>query len=327
MGALYLSDADVRALLDVRAVLDIVEATFRRTFEGRIAWPEPRLFRLDLEQPARARYHVKAAALPDLGVTGVRVVGYRIFPDGSGTGRDDNMRYVLLHDPTSGEPLAIVDEHQSYAVRSAASGVVAARHLARPESSVVGLVGAGRLMRAAAVALAASFPLRELRVASRSPESRLLFARDLEAHLGDARILPVDTPAEAARDADIVMSATTARRNLLFDRDFAPGAFACGLGQQEIAPDAFAHFDKVVVDDWEQVRSLSDFRAMAECGAFDRPKLYAELPEIVAGAVPGRTGPDERILVRTEGLVTQDVAISHWLYTEAVKRGLGTRLP
>jgi ornithine cyclodeaminase/alanine dehydrogenase-like protein (mu-crystallin family) len=66
---------------------------------------------------------------------------------------------------------------------------------------------------------------------------------------------------------------------------------------------------------------------MAESGAFDRPKLYAKLPEIVSGAVPGRTRPDERILVRTEGLVTQDVAISHCLYTEAVKHGMGTRLP
>ena len=119
MGALYLSDTDVRELLDVRAVLDVVEETFRWAHQGRIDWPEPRLFRLNLSEPAEAKYHVKSAALPELGVAGVRVVGYRIFPDGSGTSRDDNMRYVLLHDPVSGQPLAIVDEHTSYGVRSA----------------------------------------------------------------------------------------------------------------------------------------------------------------------------------------------------------------
>ena len=327
MGALYVSDADVRAVLDVRAVVDIVEATFRSAHGRRIVWPQPRLFRLNLKEPVRANYHVKAAALLDLGVAGVRVVGYRVFPDGSGTSRDDNMRYVLLHDPSSGQPLAIVDEHTSYGVRSAASGVVAAKYLARAESSVVGLVGAGRLMRAALAALATLFPLGEVRVTSRRAESREAFARSAATELRETPVVAVETPADACRGADVVMSATTAHRNLMFERDFAPGAFVCGLGQHEVAPDAFEAFDKVVVDDWEQVGALGDFQAMAASGRFDRSKLYAELPEVVAGAVPGRTSPEERILVRTEGLVTQDIAVAHWLYQRACERGLGTRLP
>jgi ornithine cyclodeaminase/alanine dehydrogenase-like protein (mu-crystallin family) len=327
VGALYLSDADVQALLDVRAVLDVVEDTFRAAHAARIQWPEPRLFRLNVTEPARAKYHVKSAGLPDLGVVGVRVVGYRVFDDDSGTSRDDNMRYVLLHDPESGQPLAIVDEHTSYGVRSAASGVVAAKYLARPESSTVGLVGAGKLMRSALLALASLFPLREVRVTSRSEATREAFRHLFGERLPDVPVVPVATPAEAAAGADIVMSATTAGRNLLFDRDFAPGVFVCGLGQHEVAPDAFVAFDKVVVDDWEQVRELADFRQMAGSGTFDRSRLYAELPAIVAGAVPGRTRSDERILVRTEGLVSQDVAVSLWLYQAACRRGLGLPLP
>ncbi len=327
MGTLYLSDADVRALLDVRAVLEVVEETFRQTFRQRIVWPEPRLFRLDLHEPATAKYHVKAASLPDLGVTGVRLVGYRVFPDGSGTARDDNMRYVILHDPESGHPLAIVDEHTSYGVRSAASGVVAARYLARPESSIVGLVGAGKLMRSALRALATTFPVHEVRVTCRTPRTRERFVREMQSAVPDARIIPVETPAEACRGAHVVMSATTAKRNLMFERDFSPGVFVCGLGQHEVAPDAFQQFDKIVVDDWEQVGALADMQAMAKSGTFDRSKLYAELPSIVAGVIPGRTDPDERILVRTEGLVSQDIAVSHWLYRQACERQIGTRLP
>jgi alanine dehydrogenase len=319
VGALYLSDADVRQLLDVRAVLDVVEDTFRWAHAGRITWPEPRLFRMGIHEPS-AKYHVKAAGLPEIGVVGVRVVGYRVFPDGSGTSRDDNMRYVLLHDPESGAPLAIVDEHTSYGVRSAASGVVAAKYLARPASAVVGLVGAGKLMRAALTALRAMFDVREVRVTSRSRESRERFAEATGA-------LAVDSPSEAARGADIVMSATTAGRNLLFDRDFEPGAFVCGLGQHEVAPDAFQAFDKVVVDDWEQVRDLGDFKRMAADGVFDQSKLYANLPEVVTGSVRGRESAHERILVRTEGLVTQDIAVSHWLYQQACRSGTGLRLP
>jgi ornithine cyclodeaminase len=66
---------------------------------------------------------------------------------------------------------------------------------------------------------------------------------------------------------------------------------------------------------------------MTSDGVFDRSRLYAELPEIITGARPGRTSPTERILVRTEGLVTQDIAVSYWLYQEACRLGLGTRLP
>jgi ornithine cyclodeaminase/alanine dehydrogenase-like protein (mu-crystallin family) len=327
MGALYISDADVRDLLEPRAVLEVVEATFLDAYDGRISWSEPRALRLSLDQPAQAKYHVKAAALPEVGVAGVRVVGYRVFPDDSGTSRDDNMRYVLLHDPVSGQPLAIVDEHTSYGVRSASSGVVAAKYLARPDSAIVGLVGAGKLMRSALVALATLFPLREVRVTSRSAESRLRFAQEMHSQAPNARILPVDTPAEACHQADIVMSATTAFENLMFERDFAPGVIVCGLGQHEVAPDAFAGFDKVVVDDWEQCSELADFKAMAKSGIFDRSNLYAETPAIVAGAVPGRTSPRERILVRTEGVVSQDLAVSYWLYRQAVKLGRGLRLP
>lgn len=327
VGALYLSDSDVRSLLDPRAILEVIESTFLDAYRGQIAWSQPRALRLNLDQPAPAKYHVKAAALPELGVAGVRVVGYRVFPDGSGTSRDDNMRYVLLHDTVSGQPLAIVDEHTSYGVRSASSGVVAAKYLARPESAVVGLVGAGKLMRSALVALATVFPLREVRVTSRSPESRARFAQEMSPLAPGVQILPVETPAAACREADIVMSATTAFENLIFERHLAPGVFVCGLGQHEVAPDAFEALDKVVVDDWEQVGELADFKAMAESGVFDRSKVYAELRTIVAGVTPGRTSAEERILARTEGLVNQDLAVSFWLYQQAVKAGLGLRLP
>jgi ornithine cyclodeaminase/alanine dehydrogenase-like protein (mu-crystallin family) len=322
LTALYISDTDVRALLDVRAVLDVVEQTFRWAHAQRVVWPSPRALRMNTDEPARARYFVKSAVLPELGIGGVRVVGYRIFADGSGTSRDDNMRYVLLHDPTSGQPLAIVDEHTSYGVRSAAAGVVAARYLARPDSARVGLVGAGKLMRSALAALLTIFPIAEVCVTSRSVHSRAAFVEAFP----EVKVTPVGTPAEAALDADIVMSATTAARNLLFDRDFSAGVFMCGLGQHEVAPDAFSNFDKVVVDDWEQVGDLAEFHQMSAAGTFDRGRLYAELPEVICGSRPGRTSPTERILVRTEGLVSQDIAVAHWLYQAALSSGRGVRL-
>ena len=69
------------------------------------------------------------------------------------------------------------------------------------------------------------------------------------------------------------------------------------------------------------------FREMIEDGHFSRERLHAEIWEVVSGAKPGREDGDERILIHTTGLVSQDVAIAYWIYREARRCGMGTTLP
>jgi ornithine cyclodeaminase/alanine dehydrogenase-like protein (mu-crystallin family) len=66
---------------------------------------------------------------------------------------------------------------------------------------------------------------------------------------------------------------------------------------------------------------------MAEKGQFSKDQLYAEMQSIITGAKAGRTREDERILIHTCGLVSQDIALAHYIYTAAIKAGLGVRLP
>ena len=70
-----------------------------------------------------------------------------------------------------------------------------------------------------------------------------------------------------------------------------------------------------------------EFRRMVEGGLFSRDALHAEIRELVSGAKPGRERDDERILVHTTGLVSQDVALAHFLYRNALERGVGLWLP
>jgi ornithine cyclodeaminase len=70
-----------------------------------------------------------------------------------------------------------------------------------------------------------------------------------------------------------------------------------------------------------------DFRNTVQTGLFSREKLYAEIQELVVGQKKGREHADERILIHTTGLVSQDVALAHFLYEQALAKGLGVWLP
>jgi len=70
-----------------------------------------------------------------------------------------------------------------------------------------------------------------------------------------------------------------------------------------------------------------EFKRMIEQGQFSRAQLYGEIHELVSGAKKGRERDDERILIHTTGLVSQDVALAHFLYRRALEKGLGSWLP
>ena len=85
--------------------------------------------------------------------------------------------------------------------------------------------------------------------------------------------------------------------------------------------------DKVLVDSWEFNMLQREFRRTVETGLFSRDQLYAEIHELVSGQKKGRERDDERILIHTTGLVSQDVALAHFVYERARRKGLGLGLP
>ena len=85
--------------------------------------------------------------------------------------------------------------------------------------------------------------------------------------------------------------------------------------------------DKVVVDSWEFNMLQKEFRRTVDSGLFSREQLHCEIQDLVAGRAPGRERDDERILIHTTGLVSQDIALAHFLYKRALETGRGMWLP
>jgi ornithine cyclodeaminase len=170
------------------------------------------------------------------------------------------------------------------------------------------------------------FSLREIRVTSRRPESREAFAARMTERLG-VPVVARESAREVVEGAEVVITCTSANSHLVEDGWLTEGVTLCVLGQHELYPAAYRAVDKVVVSDLDVVKEAADMRRMLEAGEFTEAEVWADLADVVTGRKPGRETPRERIVIRASGLVTQDVAMCHFVYQEAVRRGIGTRLP
>ena len=166
----------------------------------------------------------------------------------------------------------------------------------------------------------------EIRCTSRRPQTRAAFAEKWSQELG-IPIIVKDTVEEVVRGADIAVGGTTSGDIVTREAWLKPGATFISLARRELDPAGWSKVDKVVIDSWEFNLLQREFRRMVESGLFSREQLYGEIHELVSGAKTGRERDDERILIHTTGLVSQDVALAHFLYRNALDRGLGIWLP
>ena len=324
-GILYLFNNDVKKVLDLGRAIDITEQALRDHSEGRVIWSTPEDF----------------AIKPDKGwqswVTGcalTSVAGFRIRSiKAAGGSRDVSRpprgprRILILSDREGGEICAIMDEDWCHAVRTAAAATIACRLLARKNAATMAMLGAGDTARAAVPVMAKAFDLKEIRVTSRTPESRRAYADEVGKEYG-LNIQPVESTEEALRGADIVVSATTTSAPFVQNSWLGDGITVYSIGKhQEMESVFYKKADKFVVDSWEHCKNKSDMQRMLKENYLSEKDLHAELPELLTGKKPGRQSDRERIFIRAIGLVNQDIAMADHIYRRALEMGIGTHLP
>jgi ornithine cyclodeaminase len=310
---IFLSAEDCSGLLDPDAVLEGVEEALRMEHAGTVRWSNPRSMRVPAGEEGEGRLRVKACALNANGIMGVRVL---LFP---GDGADT--RWVLVFDDTTGEPLGIVDEAWTYLHRSIASIALLAHRLSPPDVRAVGLIGAGRIARAALPYVDRLFPGASLLIASRREETRTALA----ALAGDRYGIgaqPVSIE-QAVRDTRVVLACTSATSAIIDDGWVGSGAVVGSLEPRECDPSLFDRADLRIVDSREQL----DDELSEIFGPGARERIDATMAEVIAGAHPGRKDEGQRIVIMSQGLVSQDVLLAARAYREAMVRGVGIHIP
>jgi ornithine cyclodeaminase/alanine dehydrogenase-like protein (mu-crystallin family) len=326
-GILYLSNQDVKKVLDLGRAIEITEEALRDHSEGRVIWSTPEDLAIKPEHGWQS--WVTGCALTTQPVAGFRIRSIKA----AGGSRDPSRppegprRILILSDREGGEICAIMDEDWCHAVRTAAAATVACRLLARKGAATMAMLGAGDTARAAVPVMAKAFPLKEIRVTSRTPESRQNYAREIGKEY-DLPIRPVESTEEALKGADLVVSATTTSTPFVKDSWLTEGVTVYSIGKhQELESDVYKKVDKFVVDSWEHCKNKSDLQRMLKEKFLSEKDLYAELPEVLSGKKAGRQSDRERIFIRAIGLVNQDIAMADHIYRAALENGIGTQLP
>ena len=315
--ALFLTEADVAHLLPIPLAIEAVEAVFRRHGEGNVV-NQPRA-RLRLNDRL---LHVMSAALPGLAAMGLKAYT---------TGPGQNHHVVLLWSGQDGRLEALIEASRLGQIRTGAASGVATKFLAREDAQVVGLYGAGWQAESQIRAVCGVRTVRRVQVYSRDPERRRRFCRGMEPQLG-VEMVAVDSPAEAARDALILITATNARDPVLLGDWVEPGSHVNAIGsnalnRREIDAALVERSQLVVVDAKDQAR--------IECGDLVEPMERGilswddvrELGEVVVGKIPGRPHRDAITLFESQGLAMEDVAVASGIVARARAEGVGTEIP
>lgn len=325
-SVLFIDYATTVKLLRVRDAMQICEDVYRQHARKSVHWSVPPSQKLDVGAPFHHHWHTKSVMLEEEPIAGVRLYAY--YDDGivNTVGKLDCTRYIVLSDPRTARPLAIIDEHWTYAIRSAAAAIAPLRLLGPRNPKVLGLVGIGTMGENCLRCLRQLYRFDQVVCTSRRPETREAFAAKWSVRLG-IPVRALDSVEAVVRAADVAVGSTTRTDVVSREPWVKPGATFVSLARREMDPAGWAKFDKTVIDDWDCNMTMPQFRDMLDAGQFDRARLHAEIGEVIAGTKAGRERDEERILVHTTGLVSQDVAIASWIYQKARDAGLGVALP
>lgn len=261
----------------------------------------------------------------EVGVAGIKVVGR--FPENPRRyGIPSITAITELMDPDSGKPLALVDGTLITAVRTGVSTAVGAKYLARKDSEVAGLLGAGVMGRTQIMALAKVLPgLRDVRIYDIKREKAEAFAAEMSRETG-LPLRVVDSAEEAVRDADVVAPTTvvTLEQRYIQPEWIKPGAFLANVSDNDYTFEAVRKADRIVIDGPKQFTIPVVLGEMVKRGLL-RPEDTTTIGAIINGKAPGRQRRDEIILFSALGMGLHDIIIAHRVYRTALEKGLGQR--
>ena len=182
-SVLFIDYATTVKLLSVTDAMAICEDVFRMHARKSVKWSVPPSQKLDVGAPFHNHWHVKTVILEDEPVAGVRL--YTYYDDGlrNTVGRLDCTRYIVISDPVTARPLCILDEHWTYAIRSAAAAMVALKRLGPKAPHTLGLVGVGTMGENCLRCLQHMYRFDEIVCTSRRPETREAFAADPQVYM------------------------------------------------------------------------------------------------------------------------------------------------
>ena len=333
--ALMLRNHEIRGLMTIAEYIEAVEAGYREIGAGAgAAFPRENLWiqgeKSDSQRgghlPAgsKASFKFKAALLPGLGGAGVQAYTAGL-PSGLET-------FLFLFETNTGALAAIMEVLYYDWLKTAAVSALAAKCLAPANSAMLALFGTGRHARSQLYALSSVFDLRRVNAYSRDAAKRRAFCEKMSAEL-DLDVSPATTPAEAARDADIVVTITTSPIPVfacedLPDKPLHINALGAHYPWVREIDEATVQQSRVFVDEWRQgLAENGEIVMPMQAGVIDESHVAGDLGALLDGRAAARLHDTRWTLFLSGGTGIEDVAVGARLYQKALQRGIGTDVP
>lgn len=315
--ALYLTEDDVRDVIDMETSINVVEAAFQALADGK-AENVPRR----RAKASGIMLHAMSAAAEYLGY-----VGWKVYTTTAHGARF----HVGIYRVDTGELEALIEANYLGQLRTGAASGVATEFMARPDSRIVGLLGSGLQARTQLKAVCTVRQIERVEVYSRSAERCVQFAEEMSEYCL-TQVIPVHSPDIAAAEKDIVICATSSKAPVFDGRVLEPGTHlnvmgSNHLGKAEIDVATVQQADHIVCDSIEACKiEAGDFVQALDQGVTDW-RLMHDLADVVAGRQTGRATPEDVTLFKSVGLAIEDVALAAKILECAQADKLGKPLP
>lgn len=316
-AALYLSEQDVRELVDVKDAIAILETMYA-------TWSDPATINMPRQ---RARLGKGVFNLMGAAWGAQEVYGLKAYHGGGNRAR----YHVLLYSARDGKLKAVIEADRLGQLRTGAASGLATKLLANPQAHTLGVIGAGRQALAQIAAVCAVRPIEAVHVFSRTPTHRNAFADEVAGRLGVT--VKARPSAEAAvADADVIITITTSAEPVLRANWLKAGVHINAAGanapvRRELDTETVLRSTVRATDDVAQAKEeAAEYRDLVAAGRLQWSDVI-EIGDLVSGQRPARRGPADVTLFKSLGIALEDVAFAQLILGRALQRGLGKSMP
>ena len=323
MDVLWLTEDDVKSILTMDEAIGAVKGAFYDHAMAKTQMPaKSYLYFPQYDGDLRTM----PAYLEGLDVAGVKIVN--VHAKNPGIGLPTVMALLTLISPKNGAPLAIMGATYLTAMRTGAAGAVAARLLARKDSHIVGMIGAGVQAKTQLLGLSRQFEIDAVRIFDASLSQSQSLETECRVFL-DCEYLIAEGPSDACQ-CDILVTTTPSRTPVVRKDWVLPGTHinaigADARGKQEIES-TLTKCAKVIVDDLVQAVHSGEVNVPISEGVLLPEDIHAQLGSVLAGKKSGRENDQEITIFDSTGLAILDVATGYSVYEKALLIGKGMRL-
>lgn len=329
---LYLSQEDVIACggMSMESAIADLEEVFRLYDEKKCILPGKVVMKRP--EPNSEETTGRINAMPgyvggDIDMAGIKWIG---------SGPSNPFKYglprasaiIILNDPETKMPLALMDGTLISAIRTGAVTGICAKYMAPSQTKVVGLFGAGAQSRTQLMAIKTALPhIEKALVCDVSAERASKFAEEMSKHLNICVEADPDR-LHVIETSDIIVTATTATEPIVHGNEIHHGCYLAHLGDNEVDEELILKADKIFIDDWEtdKHRMGDTIAYMYRDGKIDDSKISGSVSDLISGNKKGRDNDDQLTYSCNVGLGLYDIAIAARVYRYALQHGIGEKL-